>query len=86
MTSGSHYDFLNFLGRDHKNITWTLVSDSVRTNNRVGVHSASSAKCTKRWNGAVLTIWRNILLKNVIFDSEEAVFQRSNTIALSLST
>jgi len=28
MISGSHYDSLNFLGRDHKKITCTLVSDA----------------------------------------------------------
>jgi len=86
MSSGSHYDFINFLERNHKNLACTLVSDSVGMNHRIGLQIASHAKCTKRWNGAVLTIWRNVLLKNVIFDSEEALFQTSNTIALSLST
>jgi len=47
MTSASHYYFLNFLGRDHKNVTCTLVSDSAGTNHRACLQSASRAKCTK---------------------------------------
>jgi hypothetical protein len=40
----------------------------------------------KLWNGAVLPIWKNILLKNMVCNSEEAAFQQSNNIALSFCT
>ena len=46
MTSGSTMIFLNFLWRDHKNVTCTLVSDSAGTNNSLGLQSASHVKCT----------------------------------------
>jgi hypothetical protein len=32
MTTGSHYDFLNILGRDHKDVICSLVSDAARVN------------------------------------------------------
>jgi hypothetical protein len=32
MTTGSHYDFLNILGRDHKDVICSLVSDAAGTN------------------------------------------------------
>jgi hypothetical protein len=39
--------FLNFLGRDYKNVTWTLMSDSAGTNHSLGLQSALTVKCTK---------------------------------------
>lgn len=41
------YDLLNFLGRDHKNVTCTLVSDSAGMNHRLGLQSALHVKCTE---------------------------------------
>jgi hypothetical protein len=46
MTSGLTMIFLNFLGRDHKNVTCTLASDSAGTNHSLGLQIASRVKCT----------------------------------------
>jgi hypothetical protein len=85
MTSASTMIFLNFLGRDHKNVTCTLVSDSAGTNHSLGLQSASHVKCTNLEWCKVANLEEQ-MLKNVVFDSEEAIFPQSNAIALSLST
>ena len=46
MTSGSHYDFLYFLGRDHKKITCTLVSDTAGMNHTCEVHTGRMVQCS----------------------------------------
>lgn len=74
MISGSHYDFLNFLGRDHKKnnmyfgVMWCR--DEPQT-----LSKALYLRSAQRQNSAVLPIWKKILLKNAVSDTEAATFQ-----------
>ena len=85
MISGSTMIFLNFLWRDHKNVTCTLVSDSAGTNHSLGLHSASRVKCTKvEWCRAANL--EEQTAKECGIWLRRSYCNSLNTIALSLST
>ena len=68
MTSGSSIIFLNLLGRDYKNITCNLVSDSAGMNHSIGLQSALRVKCIKvEW--CRVAYLEKHTAKNVVIDS-----------------